>query len=285
MYNKCQIYIDVFMEVNMAKYNFEKYFSDSDVKYYDAKTLIVILEDILGKDINAIRNDIGSLKINVDRKQIEEYLDKVFEEENPELKKRIENPKPRKNLVEGRLSLLDITVEDIEESSRAFVDKLDAIRYSFEPYTLEYFNRYTDIVRNKAIIILNIIEKIANKDCDSIVDLMMKIYIQLNENGDITKEDIVRLISPFVYNFNMLNEKVNSANNLSTYLDFKISKHSVYKNGWSEGELYPTTTIQVNSLYYDRLPGNIALSDNQRKNLQEEESKSRKRFVKDLLDW
>lgn len=285
MYNKCQIYIDVFMEVNMAKYNFEKYFSDSDVKYYDAKTLIVILEDILGKDINAIRNDIDSLKINVDRKQIEEYLDKVFEDENPELKKRIENPKPRKDLVKGRLSLLDITIEDIEESSRAFVDQLDAIRYSFEPYTLEYFNRYTDIVRNKAIIILNIIEKIANKDCDSIVDLMMKIDIQLNENGDITKEDIVRLISPFVYNFNMLNEKVNSANNLSTYLDFKISKHSVYKNGWSEGELYPTTTIQVNSLYYDRLPGNIALSDNQRKILQEEESKSRKRFVKDLLDW
>ena len=269
----------------MEKYNLEKYFSNSDTKCYDAKILITIIEDILNKDLNTIKKDINELNIIVDEKQIVNYLNQKFEEEEPEVKKRIENPKPRKKLNNGRISMLDTTIEDIEESTQAFGDQLTAARYGFDSYTLNYFNKYSNIVRNKARKILNIIEKIANRESNDISNLITELDIQLDENGNITKEDIIRLILPFIHNYNSLVEKVNTANNLETYLTFKLSKHSVYRNGWSEGELYPTSSIQTKNLYYDNLKGNIPLSNNQKKVLREEQRKANKKFVKSLLDW
>lgn len=267
----------------MKKYNFSKYFDVEDIKYYEPKIIITILEDILGKDLSTIKSDIEELKINVDRKQIEVFLDKTFEEEEPEVKARLENPKPRKPLSD-KIEFNNLSTEDIEESSQRFGDELTAARYGFDFFTLDYFHKYSNIVRNKAKKILDIIEKIVNKDA-SIIELLVELDIQLDENGNISKEDIIRLIPPFIHNYNSLVEKINTANNLETYLTFKLSKHSVYRNGCSEGELYPSTSIQVKNLYYDYLPGNISLSTNQKNELREKERKSMKILVKDLLDW
>jgi len=264
----------------MEKYNLEKYFNNSDIKYYDAKILITIIEDILNKDLNSIKKDIDELIITVDEKQIKNYLNQKFEKENPELKHRIENPKPRKKLSDGKIILTGMTIEDIEESTQAFGDQIEAMRYGFDSYTLEYFNKYSSIVRNKAKKILNIIEKIANGESNDISNLIMELDIQLDENGNITKEDIVRLILPFVHNYGSLVEKVNAANNLETYLTFKLSKHSVYRSGWSEGELYPRVSIQSKSLYYENLKGNIPLSNNQKEILRKEQTKDIKKFTK-----
>ena len=260
----------------MDKYNFSQYFDMEDIKYYEPKIIITILEDILGKNLDTVKSELDDLKICVDRQQIEEYLDKKFEEEDPELKKRIENPKPRK--MGG-----NIAEQDIEDSTQEFGDRLSAARYYFELYTLKYFNRYSNIVRNKSKKILNIIEKIVNKDYTDIADLLVELDIQLDENGNIEKEDIIRLILPFVHNYNSLVEKINTANNLETYLTFKQSLDSVYRHGCSEDELYPTSSIQVKNLYYDYLPGNVPLSTNQKQVLREEQRKSMKAFAKMLL--
>lgn len=267
----------------MKKYNFSKYFDVEDIKYYEPRIIITILEDILGKDLCTIKSDIEELKITIDRKQIEDFLDKTFEEEEPEVKARLENPKPRKPLSD-KIEFNNLSTEDIEESSQRFGDELTAARYGFDPYTLDYFHNYSNIVRNKAKKILDIIEKIVNKDF-SIVDILTELDIQLDENGNISKEDIIRLISPFINNYNLLVEKINTANNLETYLTFKLSKHSVYRNGCSEGELYPSSSIQVKNLYYDYLPGNIPMSETQRNILMEKERKSMKILTKDLLEW
>lgn len=268
----------------MAKINLEKYFDNAEIKHYDPKILITILEDILSKDINTIKTELDELKIVVSDEQILEYLYNKFEEEEPDVKRRLENPKPSKPLSD-KIEFNKISIEDIEESSQHFADQITASRYGFDSYTLNYFNKYSSIVRRKAKRILDIIEKIANKDYSTIADLIIELDIQLDANGNISKEDIIRLIPPFIHNYNSLVEKVNSANNLETYLTFKLSKHSVYRNGCSEGELYPTSSIQTKSLYYDYLPGNISLSSNQKKALREEQSKANKKFVKTLLDW
>lgn len=265
----------------MQKYNFDKYFATSDTKYYEPKIIITIIEDILGKDINGIKCDVDNLNISVNKQEIEVYLDKMFEEENPELKRKLENLSLRKR----SNNILELTLQSIKESSQELEDQLSARRYFFEPYTLEYFNRYINIVRIKAKKILSIIEKIVNRNYSDIVDLMVDLDIQLDENGNILRDDIVRLISPFIHNFNELNEKVKNANDLSTYLTFKQTKHSLYRSGCSEDELYPTTSIQVKNLYYDYLPGNILLSANQKEELREKERRSMKMLVKDLLDW
>ena len=264
----------------MAKINLQKYFENTEIKYYDPKMLIIILEDILGKSLNNIKNDIQELNISVDEKQIREFLNNKFKEEEPEVKARLENTKPRKR----SNNIVEWTEQDIEESSQEFKDELTKARYGFDSYTLDYFHKYSNIVRNKAKKILDIIEKIINKDCSTIADLMKDIDIRLDENGNISKEDIIRLIPPFVHNYNLLEEKINTANNLETYLTFKLSKRLVYRNGCSEGELYPSTSIQNKNLYYYYLPGNISLSTNQKNELEEKERKSMKTLVKDLLD-
>lgn len=267
----------------MEKINLEKYF-DNNIKHYDSKILITILEDILGKDIDTIKAELRELKIVVTAEEIEKYLNNKFEEEEPEVKARLENPKPSKPKQNDDGIWDSWTEEEIEESTQHFGDKLTAARYGFDTYTLNYFNKYSGIVRNKAKKILDIIEKIANKDRSTIADLIIELDIQLDENGNILKEDIIRLIPPFVHNYNSLIEKVNIANNLETYLTFKLSKHSVYRNGCSEGELYPVASIQTKSLYYDYLPGNISLSSNQKKVLREKEREAQKKFVKTLLN-
>lgn len=264
----------------MEKYNFSKYFDVESIKHYEPKIIITILEDILGKDLNTIKSDIESSKITIDKNQIVDFLDKTFEKEEPEVKARLENPKTRKK----SNNIVECTEQDVEESTQRFGDELTAARYGFESFTLDYFHKYSNIVRNKAKKILDIIEKIVNKD-SSIIELLIELDIQLDKNGNISKEDIIRLITPFIHNYNSLVEKINTANNLETYLTFKLSKHSVYRNGCSEGELYPSTSIQVKNLYYDYLPGNISLSTNQKNELREKERKSMKVLVKDLLDW
>ena len=56
----------------MKKYNFSKYFDLEDIKYYEPKIIITILEDILGKDLNTIKSDIEELKSK--QKAVNEYL-------------------------------------------------------------------------------------------------------------------------------------------------------------------------------------------------------------------
>ncbi len=267
----------------MTKINIEKYFDNGDKKYYNSKILITILEDILGKDINIIKTELKELKIDITSEEIVKYLNNKFEEEEPEVKVRLEKPKPRKPL-NNKIEFNKISIQESIESSQRFADELTASRYGFDSYTLNYFHKYSNIVRNKAIKILDIIEKIVNKD-STVMDLLIELDIQLDENGNITKEDIIRLIPPFINNYNLLVEKINTSNNLETYLTFKLSKHSVYRNGCSEGELYPTSSIQVKNLYYDYLPGNIPMSEAQKNVLREKERKSMKILAKDLLDW
>ena len=117
--------------------------------------------------------------------------------------------------------------------------------------------------------------------------MLTELDIVLDENGNVLKSDIVRLITPTIYNINDLNEKLAKANDLSTYLTFKMSKHSLYRDGFSEGEVYPSQSIQINSLQYDYIQGNVRLSENQRKTLEEERSKSLKKsaeFICNLFD-
>lgn len=266
----------------MSNINFETYFSESENEYYDSKIITNILENILGKSINEIKKDVNDNQIVVTREKIEKYLEQKFIEEDPELKKRIESPSPKRSR-----NIAEWTKQDIENSSQEFVDDLSVARYCFEPYTLEYFNRYTAIVRNKVNILLSLIEKIGNKEIQPIQELLTELDIVLDENGNVLKSDIVRLITPTIYNINCLNEKLAKANDLSTYLTFKMSKHSLYRDGFSEGEVYPSQSIQINSLQYDYIQGNVRLSENQRKTLEEERSKSLKKsaeFICNLFD-
>lgn len=261
----------------MSKLNLENYFDSTKNKYYDASILVSILEKNLGKSLYEIKNDVNNAKISVTRDEIEEFLERTFQEENPGLKERIEKPKPRYNK-----PFDEWAEQDIKDSSQRFIDKISAGRYHFESYTLEYFNRYTTIVRNKALKLLNIIERIGTRQSITIQDLLVELDIQLDENGNITREDIIRLIKPTIQNVGELDEKITKANDLSTYLTFKMSKHSLYRDDWSEGEVYPTKSIFVKDLHNGYSYGNIPISSRQEQELHEELRKSSRKLAKIL---
>lgn len=263
----------------MTRLNFDHYFENTDIEYYDSKYLITILENILGNNIVNIKNRVNDIKISVTAEQIKTFLEETFEEKDPELKRKIESPKPKRSGNIGKW-----TEQDIEDFSQEIVDRLSARRYCFEPYTLEYFNKYSAIIRNKALLLLSIIEKIGNKEHTTILDLLSEFDIQLDQNGNISKEDIIRLITPTIHNINELNEMVHTANDLSTYLTFSISKHSLYKDGINEVDIYPTNSIQINDLSNDYIQGNISLSNKQREKLKQEKIKNLKISCAEVFD-
>ena len=74
----------------MTNNDFQKFADENDNQYYDPKYLITLLESSLENNFDAIKAQVASSKVTVNETQIQEYLDQRLEEENPELKKRIE---------------------------------------------------------------------------------------------------------------------------------------------------------------------------------------------------
>ena len=232
----------------MDKYDFSKYFNKYDTRYLNPKIMLEILEDVLVKSFDEIKKEINNITITVTEEEIKKHLDEVFEVENPKLKEKIENLKV------GELDLND---------------KIRVSRYRFTSDSLKYYKNYSEIVREKAKKIFEIIEKIANKDCSTIVHLLEELDIKLDEDGNVLKVDIVRLILPFIYNYNSLVNKINEANNLNTYLNFKKNEYILARRDVSEEELYPTSYIQIVEQNYWNRPDCIALSEKQKRLIRE----------------
>ena len=76
---------------------------------------------------------------------------------------------------------------------------------------------------------------------------------------------------------------VEEANELSTYLTFKLSKHSLMRGGCSEGEIYPSKFLQDQSLYGFNGLGNVPLSSRQEQKRREEQKRSAQAMAKLLL--
>ena len=247
----------------MENYNFDKYFGFKDNNendYYGPRALIVILEGEMGKSFADIKNFVNNASIDITGEQIVEFLNDTFEREEPELKKRIDNRK--KLQTSGEILFNEEQIEHIRNSKEEFTDNISASRYAFTPYSLEYFKKYVSIVKKKTLSLLNIIETISNKKSTSISDQLKDLDINLDNDGDILKEDIIRLILPTVFNLNELEEKVTNGNDVTTYLNFKISRELIYKSGISN--LYPSTSIQVKNIDGNYSQGNVPLSEDQK---------------------
>ena len=255
----------------MDKNNLEKYFNED---YYDSTYLVKILEDLLGKSFNEIRKDINNKKIIANSEEIEFYLKERFMYEKPDLYERLQKPKTKLGPDASKW-----TDEAIRNYSERIADEYEAKRYSFDPFTLEYYQKYTEIVRNKINKLLDIVNGLATKEIKPIKKDLNKLDIKISKDGKISKEDIIRLIVPLITNIEKLKEKVDKANNLSTYISFKLSKDSLYREGFFESELYPQSDLQTQSDMNDWKDDNVKLSDNQRKILKKHQDKNRKRIA------
>lgn len=261
----------------MENIDWNVYFK-GDNKYYDVKYLRTVLESLLDSSIEDIRKNINNCDVKLTEKQIKEFLNSKLEEENPELKKRRETSKNR-----NWIDLSKCTQKDIEESSQNFIDELDMVRYTYEPYTLFYYTHYTTILKSKINKLLYVIDGISSNNVSQIEEELNNLDINIIDNK-ILKSDIMRLIIPTIYNIDTLKSKTNEANNLDTYLTNKLSKHYLLRRGISEGEIYPSKSIIMNHLDYDGIPGYVKLSEKQKKKLREKMDKRIKHNANFIID-
>ncbi len=261
----------------MENIDWNAYFK-GDNKDYDTKYLRTILESLLDNSIEDIRKNVNNCDIKVTEEKIKEYLNSKLEEENPELKKRRETSKKR-----NWINLSECTQKDIEESSQNFMDELDMVRYTYEPYTFFYYSHYIMILKSKINKLLYVIDGISSNNASKIEEELNNLDINIIDNK-ILKSDIIRLIIPTIYNIETLKSKTNEANNLDTYLTNKLSKHYLLKRDISEYEIYPSKSIIMNNLEYEGIPGYVKLTEKQKKKLLEERRKNIKYIASLQLD-
>lgn len=277
----------------MESLNLQQYFDQSGSDYYDSKYIITILERILETSFEKIKAIVNDSKVSLTKEQIEAFLELKLIEEDPELKQRVEKRKQEheKAMLERKkaplkdeqeeiqFNLEPRNIEAIDKMSEEFSDRVAMIRYQFEPYTLKYFNKYIEIIKRKLLTLLDIIEKIGNKDVAPIQDYLTELDVVLDETGNVSKEDIIRLLTPTYYNFMALREKVEKANDLSTYLTLKMSIHSLMREGLLESDIYPRVTLQNKGMLGYNGNTEVKLSRRQEQKRLEETKKSIKESV------
>ncbi len=259
--------------------NLESYFDTKD--FYETNYLIKIMEGMGQTDFTEIKSKVDHAQITLTEEEIKKYLDDKFSEEEPEVKDRLGKNVPVKP--SGKITYDRENIQEIRKSIQETTDKLIAARYMFTPYTLEYYQRYLKILKYKIKKLLFIIENLANKNYQAIKEEMESLDIIIYKGDKICKYDIIRLIKPTLYNMQKLEEKLAKGNDLNTYLEGKITKPEIYKNGYSEEQLYPSPSLKVTSLTQSGTSGYVDLSPRQLKIEREKMDKNIQNVAKLLL--
>lgn len=97
-------------------------------EYLNPDLMIELIEKKLGViDIKCfMKEELPNLKINVDKNQITQFLEQQLQEKDRELYQKINS--------------CSYNPDDME----LIVDNLKLEKYTFEPYSLEYFKRYIE---------------------------------------------------------------------------------------------------------------------------------------------
>lgn len=256
-YQKQKIHVGEYvdLEVNYAVYGINGYYLEPWLI-----TRIIIDKIKIGMSFVELKRFVKECEITISADEIIEYMDKKRQEKYSQLE--------LQNKTNDKISPVSLP-EDAKEEEKAqyFVNELADYKYRFEPYTLEYFKKYVDILKIKCSSLLKLLEyldkrksmEISKDEWQAILDL----DIRVNEEGNIYWEDINRLSEAMVYNILDLYEKVKKGNNPSTYLDFKISKEKLYRDSVFESEIYPRKELQLNDTIVGSSKEFIALTEKQ----------------------
>lgn len=202
--------------------------------YYSPDTIIKKLEQQLNLDYYEICHFIVSSCVNLTDEEISLYLEMKY-------------------------------IEEMPEGMGKFNEE-----YKFDSKNVLYFKKYIYILKSKCINLIKIIDGIVDRKIPK--EKLGKLDIILNERGNILMSDILRITEPFVFNFNKLVNMVDRANNIDTYLDFKLSFDNVYKNNLFASELYPRDDLQNSYFEFEGEEGYIPYTEKQKKYLRKKEN-------------
>lgn len=198
---------------------------------YICPTLILksILEQLnhnLGINItySNLKTIIQKTNVNLTQEEIHTYL----EQEKQKTIGKYNNP-----------PLEEIIVKKIEEASAISQEHLN------------YYKKYIEIVKQKILLILNIVEEIINNDLNNETILSLDLNL---DNGQISLEDADRITKALYENIIDLLGLKNKANDLDTYKETYRYKHN---------KTIPTLDLQNKDLSSSSPRGYIRLSKKQ----------------------
>ena len=225
--------------------------------YYNTNIIIKLIKENLNLSYYEINRYIEKADVKLKSNEIKNYLEENYIKKHPGAKERLiryRNDKKNENGFRRDKDFVEMFMLELEFESQMY-----------DPYTLEYFKKYINILKKKCNNLIRIIDGLIDETIPP--ELLKELDINLDENGNILMDDVLRISKPFIYNFNELKEMVNKANSLETYLNFKISLDDVYRNGFSEDELYPGEKLQDEyaEMFSKSKNGYIPLTEKQKK--------------------
>lgn len=254
------------MSIKVEKYidlpkRYEKY---GDEGYFIPPHIIqkILFDKLKLSDAEQFVNE-ASITITED--EIKEFLDKSKNKKESDLKQKLEK----------QLEILKHSCYDEKEVCKLVDCMTTTDKYSFEPYSLQYFKTYTFILKEKCQTLFSVLNDInrckSEKLSEEANQRLLDLDFHINSKGNIHFKDAERLADAIIYNVKDLKEKIKVGNNPKTYLTFKLSKHILMKNDVWESEIYPSRKIQIKDRYHARMKQFIALSETQEMQVQEEE--------------
>ena len=240
----------------------------------DPFVLKVLICDEFNKDNDSVytyeqlKEYVNNAKVTITRDEIKKFLDEEFDKKCPDLRYRVMK-------------------DNYANPILKFEDKLKAEKYIFSEDTFEYFNTYVDILRDKCLKLLGVVDlliaiknkKINNQDLSILSDLDIEVI-----DGNIMYKDLIRLIEPTVDNISDLNKYVDTANNVASYLHIRINRNLICLSGGNFEDLFPPRDLQINDIESDcSSRGMVTLTGKQIEKLHEKHDKNY-RYVLSLLD-
>jgi len=163
---------------------------------------------------------VESLKIELTNEQIKNYLESKEIENYPNIEERIENQR----IMKSYFSSLDKNDELYEIFQNP--NKMSILYYYFEPSVLNNYIKYASKLKNNILNIYNSICEMKSKYTKNNKINLKK--VQINEED---YQKITSLINSLDSYINELEEIIETANNLETYLNFPIYEKLLYKFG------------------------------------------------------
>lgn len=269
------------MSVKVAKYiNLQSRYYEYGEDGYFIKPYIIRMMLFDELKLANVEDFLKGAEITITEEEVKEFLDEKFEEENPELKRRMEAPRT----ISSIMNLCKIPIQEIKSSAERFKDEMSAGRYHFEQYSLQYFKTYTFILREKCQTLLSVLNDIENSKSEELSEeakqRILDLDFHINEEGNIYFKDAERLADAIIYNIKDLRKKLQAGNNPETYLTFKESRHNLMKDDVWESDIYPSRKIQIKDRIYAYKPEFIALSEAQQTQIQKEELKNFSKWMR-----
>lgn len=169
------------------------------------------------------------------------------------------------------LSLSYINLKKMVEEATITIEKSKTKIPDNKLNYLNYMKNYVSILKEKCLTLLDIIDDINKIKDEKITEQGLKrikeLDLNINESGNILKDDAIRLIEATIYNIKDLKEKVTQGDCHKTYLDHTDYQNEFEKTNINGNGIYPNKEVQILDIDQYQKKELIALSENQKQKL------------------